>query len=651
MQNQIIIIESPNKREKIEKITGARVYATRGHFKTLAKDFLKEYEKYEPIFEFSNDETKARLNKIFSDCKGKDIIIATDPDREGYGIGYMFYQTIKNIARSVKRAEFHEITESGIKKGLENSKEFAKTNLNDYEAFKARIVGDKLVGFLLSPKYINLLNDKNTSVGRVQTPALSLIVKREKEIQEFLQSKESQQIDYRIKVKLQKENLEFFASNDNLYSTKEEALEKIQALKVIENSKVYKIEIKKSETKPPMPFRTSQFQENANKLFGLSSEDSMQIAQKLFEKGLITYHRTDSNSLSLEFLDEIEKHFKNKEWYQKKEYKAGNQSQAQAHEAIRISHIHEFDEIKSIIQKEGLGEIEEKVYTMIYANSILSQAKNALYEIYHYDFDIKGLSFKTSIKKCIYAGYKNVFNCPIEEEEEEEEKMPLEFKEGEEIKILDYELVEVKKKAPQRYKESNFISLLEKEGIGRPSTYAGFLQTLLKREYVQLAKKGKNSEIIATKKGISLIESLNENKEEWITTSEFTKQMENILDFISKGECKYLDFIKPLHEKMQFAELNSKEQKPPTEKQIEFAEKLAKNHNLELPQGYKEDYLKCSNFIETALKNAPRKPTEKQIEFAKKLSNEKNIPLPVNYQEDYKVCEAFISKILKGGKF
>ena len=196
MSNAVIIIESPN----IEHITGAKVYATKGHFKELAKEIVADYTGYEPIFEMK-EQSKHRMNEIFNDCKGKDVIIATDPDREGYGIGYMVYETIKNIAKSVKRAEFHEITESGIKKGLDKAVPFASSNLKEFDSFKARAVGDKLVGFIMSPAYINKLNDKNLSVGRVQTPALALIVKRELEIKEFLASPASKQIDYKIKAK------------------------------------------------------------------------------------------------------------------------------------------------------------------------------------------------------------------------------------------------------------------------------------------------------------------------------------------------------------------------------------------------------------------------------------------------------------------
>ncbi|MDD7422168.1 type IA DNA topoisomerase [Campylobacter hominis] len=418
MQNTIIIIESPNKCDKIEKITGAKVYATKGHFKTLTKEIVKDYQNYEPVFEFKDDSIKSRMNGVFNDCKGKDIIIATDPDREGYGIGYMVYEVIKNIAKSVKRAEFHEITESGIKKGLEKAVPFANSNLKEFDSFKARAVGDKLVGFIMSPTYINKLNDKNISVGRVQTPALALVVKRELEIKAFNENPASKQVSYKIKANLKtKDGVEFSAINDNIFANKGDAEAKIAEFKEA-TAKVYQIDTKQSQTKPSAPFRTSQLQETANKKLGFSSDKTMSIAQKLFEKGLITYHRTDSNTISDEFISEVETKFKEQEWYKKREYKAGAQSQAEAHEAIRISHVHEMSEIGEIVTKESLIDDEKALYELIFLNSIQSQAKNAINENTTYDISITTLSFKTKTSKCIYKGFKGALKEEIEDDED-----------------------------------------------------------------------------------------------------------------------------------------------------------------------------------------------------------------------------------------
>ena len=378
----------------------------------------------------------------------------------------------------------------------------------------------------------------------------------------------------------------------------------------------------------------------------------MALAQKLFEKGLITYHRTDSNSLSTEFLNEVENKFKSCQWYEKREYKAGNQSQAEAHEAIRISHIHDFSEIENIAQKESLSDDEIKAYTLIYTNSLLSQAKNAINENFTYDIDINALSFKAKSSKVIYKGFKGVFESFTDDENEEtqdeiKEVNNLELQKDEELDILSFELQEVKKKAPSKYKESNFISLLEKEKIGRPSTYATFLPKLLQREFIQIVKKGKNNEIVATQKGINFIESLRNNGDEWITKSEFTAQMEEVLDEISAGKQEYLNFIKPLHEKLGNVEVKEQEKKisPPSPKQLEFAKQLAQKIGLELPSNIEEDYKICNEFIEKAKAQVP--PSPKQIELAKKLANDKKVDLPKNFEKSLEICSKFIDKHIK----
>ena len=648
MGDAVIIIESPNKCDKIEHITGAKVYATKGHFKELAKEIVVDYTGYEPIFEMK-EQSKHRMNEIFNNCKGKDVIIATDPDKEGYGIGYMVYETIKNIAKSVKRAEFHEITESGIKKGLDKAVPFASSNLKEFDSFKARAVGDKLVGFIMSPAYINKLNDKNLSVGRVQTPALALIVKRELEIKEFLASPASKQIDYKIKAKLKtRSGVEFTAVNDNIFSSKDEANAKIAELSG-NRAKVYQIDTKQSQMKPQAPFRTSQMQEAANKRLEFSSDKTMSLAQKLFEKGLITYHRTDSNSLSNEFIDEVGVKFGNEEWYEKREYKAGSQSQAEAHEAIRISHVHDYGEIDEIAGRESLSDDEKSLYELIFLNSVLSQAKNAINENKTYDIDVKALSFKAKTGKCIYKGFKGALKEQADDEDERDKdvaEIELNLNKGDEVQILGFELQEVKKQAPQHYKESNFISLLEKEGIGRPSTYATFLPTLLKREFVVIETKGKNQNIIATPKGINFIESVKAD-DEWITQSEFTKQMEGVLDEISDSKVNYLDFIKPLHEKMGFKELSSGETKPPSEAQLNFAKSIALDLKIALPGNIETDWKICSDFINKNKDKAIRPPSDKQIKLAQDLAKDKKLELPKGYDTDLKICKAFIEKALK----
>lgn len=666
MSDTIIIIESPNKKDKIQKISGFDTYATKGHFKSLTKNFIKDYDSYEVEFDFIDEDAKKRMNFIFSQCSGKEVIIATDPDREGYAIGYLFFQVIKNKAKSIKRAEFHEITENGVKKGLATALPFNATNFKEFEAFKARAVGDKLVGFILSPKYAKATNDKNTSVGRVQTPALNLIVSKDEEIKAFNALSEDEKVSYKVRAKCQSANgTEFEIESEKILKDKAE-LESF--LNYISNNKealFTQMQIKESKKAPPAPFRTSKLQEKANQILGFSPNDTMLLAQQLFENGLITYIRTDSNALSAEFIDEVQKAYKDKEWYERREYKAGKQSQAEAHEAIRITHLHELSELDALFEKTNkeastkLVDKHKALYTLIYKNSICSQAKDKVSELKSFEFDINGAPFKTSMSKVLYKGFESVFNDESDENENEnsqseisQNKVDLSFLQpNEKVSVLDLQGVEVKKQAPSPYKESSFISLLEKEGIGRPSTYASFLPTLLKRKYVELQAKGKNKLIIPTQKGIEMIELLRKD-DEWITQSEYTRLMEEMLDAITEGKIGYKDFISPLHAKMNYEKIN-KAESGATPKQIELVKKLAKEQNKEIPNDLFSDFAKTKAFIDELIKisNASKAPSDKQISFAENLAQKHNAQLPQDYKTNLKACSDFIAKFAtKKGK-
>lgn len=666
MSDTIIIIESPNKKDKIQKISGFDTYATKGHFKSLTKNFIKDYDSYEVEFDFIDEDAKKRMNFIFSQCSGKEVIIATDPDREGYAIGYLFFQVIKNKAKSIKRAEFHEITENGIKKGLATALPFNATNFKEFEAFKARAVGDKLVGFLLSPKYAKAIEDKNTSVGRVQTPALNLIVSKDEEIKAFNALSEDEKVSYKVRAKCQSANgIEFEIESEKILKDKAELESFLNYISSSKEALFTQMQVKESKKAPPAPFRTSKLQEKANQILGFAPDDTMLLAQQLFENGLITYIRTDSNALSAEFIDEVQKAYKDKEWYERREYKAGKQSQAEAHEAIRITHLHELSELDTLFEKANkeastkLVDKHKALYTLIYKNSICSQAKDKVSELKSFEFDINGAPFKTSMSKVLYKGFESVFNDESDENENEnsqseisQNKVDLSFLQpNEKVSVLDLQGVEVKKQAPSPYKESSFISLLEKEGIGRPSTYASFLPTLLKRQFVELQAKGKNKLIIPTQKGIELIELLRKN-DEWITQSEYTRIMEEMLDAITKGEIGYKDFISPLHAKMNYEKIN-KAESGATPKQIELVEKLAKEQNKEIPNDLFSDFAKTKAFIDELIKisNASKAPSDKQINFAENLAQKHNAQLPQDYKTNLKACSDFIAKFAaKKGK-
>lgn len=647
LENSVIVIEAPNKIEKIANLTQSKVFATKGHFKQLADENWIDFETYLPQFDFIGDKKKS-IDFVLRECKDKEVYIATDPDREGYAIGYMFYELVKNIAKSVKRAEFHEITQSGIEKGIQQACIFRETNTKFYEAFKARVVGDKLVGFILSPKLSKLLETKRMSAGRVQTPALKLIVDREEEIETFDKIPADQKIDYKIIAKASKDNKSFVLNNENKFKTKEEAQIFLDSISDTKQTLVSKKEIKQNKLSPDKPFQTATMIKKSNQVYGFSSEKTMSLAQNLYEKGLITYHRTDAENISLEFLTEAKKFLESQyEWYQYREYKAGEQSQAEAHEATRITHIHSYEEIEKIIAEEKLTKEHQDLYRLIYVNSVLSQAKDCLFETTKYEFNIKGRIFYTNTKEIKYKGFKDVFIKESEDEiqdqidhEDSIQDLILVLNEGDSVQIQNFEIKEVNKKAPTRYKESDFIPLLQKLGIGRPSTYHTFIPKLLEREYIQIQTKGKKQELSATNRGKKAIEVL-KKEDEWITQSEFSSEMEKVLDSITHGQAQYIDFVKPLHQKLGFTKINSKrEKKSPTVAQIQLMEKLSKELNIEIPNIAMEDSKECSKFLDTAFKNQP--PSLNQIKFAEDISAQTNISLPKNYKESAEVCKKYI---------
>lgn len=641
MKDSIIIIESPNKCEKIAGYTGAKVYATKGHFKELDNDFL-DFSTYAPKFIIKKD-SKKHIDFLLSQCKGKNVYIATDPDREGYAIGFMFYEIIKNIAKSIKRAEFHEITQDGIKKGIESSKDFATTNKNLWEAAKARIVGDKLVGFIMSPKLGAKFGIyKNNSVGRVQTPALALIAKKELEILNYEKQPKNERLSYKITAKINLDSKDYVLNNDNVFNTREEAQQFLDSIVDIREAKLENIESKESKKAPPKPFQATTLIKEANKRFKFSSKDTMDLAQKLFEKGMITYHRTDSESIAGSFLDEVQKAFNTQSWYEKRVYTAGKHSQAEAHEAIRITHINE--------DISKLDSNETKLYNLIKDNTIYSQSKDSIYTHNKYEFNILSRIFNLNLS---IPKYKSIFESKDSDSDEESseivaDKIP-NLNKGQLVAIKGYEIKEIEKSKPKRYKESDFIPLLQKEGIGRPSTFATFIPTLLKREYIEILKDKKGEYLKATEKGLKAIEFLQQDNDTWIITSEFTKQMENTLDKITESKATYLDFIKPLHAKMNNFIPNKIEKKPPTQAQIDFAKKLASANNIELPKNALDSMKECCDFIEKH-----NRPSEKQIDFAKKIAESLKINLPKDLEKSSKVCMEFIAnnkdKAFKGKK-
>lgn len=685
MKDSVIIIESPNKVAKFKEITGAKVFATIGHFMQLKS--YDENNNFKPTFEY-DPQKKKRIFEIIEACKNKKVYIATDPDREGYAIGYHFYEKIKKIASSIYRAEFFEITPSGINKGLQNALLFENTNKQMYQSALARRVADMLLGFTLSPYLGKALGQmKGSSVGRVQTPCLKLIVDRDREIEKFKALPENEKVSYQIQAKINDNaNREVIIKHcdekgeEIKFNDKEEALKLFESLKDNKACLLKDLKTSAVETKPKKPFITSTLLERASSELGLGIAEVQSLAQSLFEAGLITYIRTDAESLSVEFLNEAESFYLPiyKEVYQKREYKAGKQSQAEAHEAIRITHPHTTEDLESIVYNVGITNQDAlKLYRLIFERTIESQGKNAIYDKQDLLFKIKNEYFKCSVKGLKSAGFLAMFSKKeLENDEsnddkdnkEKEQNAQFNLKIDDVLSLNDLVLATIKRNAPSAYKEADFVKLLENKGIGRPSTYASYLPTLLKREYISISQDKKHT-ITPTHKGKRVVEVF-ENAYQFIIDLTYTKQMEEVLDEIVENKSSYVDFISNLNSKcpkIEKLERNDAEIKPSSEGQITYIENILRDLQLNLSEefkNYKEDnrvakafldrYIKEHEFFKKNNKKASssnndenRPATPKQINFAEILAKKHNVKLPKDYKSNIKVCGDFINEYHK----
>lgn len=575
----VIVIESPNKTKKIAEYTGAEVFATVGHFKDLApKSMSIDLDTYTPTF-LMNDEKKIRINQIKTASKGKKVYIATDPDREGYAIGTFIYEEIKNTATECWRLEIREITENGIKEAMNNAVRWEQTNNGEYDAWLGRRLGDRLSGYILSPQANTALNGKY-SVGRVQSPAVRAVVEREREIKNFKPTP-----FFTITAEIKHKNGNFTAKYDNNFPTKEEA----EALKdsIGYSSIVDTLESKEVATVPKAPFTTLELQMTASTHLSIPAEKTMEAAQVLFEKGLITYHRTDSTRLSEDFVSEVREliaaNFDNEYLCPSiRVYKSKN-SQAEAHEAIRPSHVHGLDDVEEIAKSERLTSQQKAIYELIFKRTVATQMSDVINDVTKVTLKIGDADFTATGKILKFDGYMKLYNdeeCDNKKEEpstcwDKEGTLPELFL-GD-VSDADVSVNSKMTKPKARFTEATLLKFLESKGIGRPSTYASIMKSIFDRGYIKVEKK----KLYATEAGDKIIEHL-EGAAPWVIDYDFTSNMEEYLDKVENKEVgkTWELFCKELHGKMDFYKptINTL----PSDKQIDFAKKIAEKSGAAL---------------------------------------------------------------------
>ncbi len=567
---KLVVVESPTKAKTISRFLGDgyTIKASMGHIMDLPKsvlgvdvehDFAPQYEMVKDKKDVISD-----LKKSLKDYE--EIVLATDPDREGEAIAAHVKEVLSSDGAKFERIVFHEITKDAIEEALKNPRDIDE---NLVDAQTARRVLDRLVGYKLSPLLWKKVR-RGLSAGRVQSIALRLIVEREREIEKFKKEKyytihaflsrgipststtpretEFELIeidDKKIELK-EKFNLydgEYSVSK-TLITAVDNAKEIIQSL----NNQEFKVlDVSKKETKrsPLPPFTTSTMQQDASRRLGFSARRTMSLAQKLYEEGFITYHRTDSISIGSSALFSIrsyvEKTYGQKYVPEKPIFYKTKQKLAQeAHEAIRPTNVHKE-------KVEELGRDHAKLYDLIWRRAVSSQMSDAITESTSVLAKALQYTFKANGSVLLFDGFLKVNPQALSD------NILPEFQAGEGLIASKIEDREHETLPPPRYNDASLIKTLEEKGIGRPSTYASILDTIQNRQYTE-KEEGRFK---PTNVGNAVNDFLVANFST-IDDIPFTAEMEDGLDAVASGEKTWVpvirDFYGPFEEKVKQTE-------------------------------------------------------------------------------------------------
>lgn len=515
---KILIVESPNKAREISRMKlGVVPKATFGHIVDLPPDTMgmeirpdKVFFVLEPLK--NKKKTIAELKKA---CKGNIVYLASDPDREGEAIAWHVYREIKKVAKEVHRVDIHAITKAEIEKSLKNSRNINESRV---EAQVARRLTDRWIGYVLSPMASRELK-KRVSIGRTQTAGLRLVYDREMAIKKFVP-------EPLWKIKLDNGKDEFLSG---IFKKEEEAKKLFDLLK--SGVFVTGIEKKNEKKNPPAPLTASSMQQRCAS-FKWNAKKTMSVAQSLFEKGLISYHRTDSVRLSDETLNKLQNYLKKKhpELLSDKPVKHKNKNRTQdAHEAIHPIHLDKKHEPERL----ALPSDEKALYGVVWNSALASQAKPSVYEVVTVKAgnDSAPEALKAVGRKRIFDGWERFVKA-------QKDKEISEYRKGQKIdgKLSIEKSFTV---PPPRYDDGSFIKALESNGIGRPSTYASIQETLFKRNYVK-KEKGKYT---LTDLGEQVVRWAIERYPE-IADVKFTAKLEEMLDAVELGEEEWENVVR-----------------------------------------------------------------------------------------------------------
>ena len=549
--SKLVIVESPAKAKTIKKYLGSgyEVVASMGHVRDLPKSkFGVDVDNgFEPVY----TEIKGKeelIESLKKEAEKSDFVyLATDPDREGEAISWHLAQMLDLPLDDANRVTFNEITKTGVKSGMENPRSI---DIDLVNAQQARRVLDRIVGYKLSPFLWKKVR-RGLSAGRVQSVAVSLVVDREKQINSF-KPEEYWSIDAKMTAPSSKKQFDAtFVGIDGKKTELHSQAETDEVLKRLENAEYKAADVKKSVRRksPAPPFTTSTMQQEASKKLGFAAAKTMKAAQMLYEGveiegmgsvGLITYMRTDSLRISDEARAAAYEYIgaaygKNYIPASPKIYKSKSNAQ-DAHEAIRPS----TPELTPDRVKNSLTVEQFKLYKLIWERFIASQMANALLDTVSVEIEANGCNFRATGFSVKFDGFTVLYE---ESKNDEEGKVLPNIEKGDTLKLKAIEGHQHFTQPPARYTEASLIKALEENGIGRPSTYAPTISTIVNRFYVE--RDGK--QLRPTGLGEVTTELMKQHFKN-IVDSKFTATMESDLDKIEVGEMNWVDSISGFYE-------------------------------------------------------------------------------------------------------
>lgn len=604
MPKYLVIVESPAKAATIKKFLGKNyeVVASNGHVRDFPKsqmgiDFENDFEpKYITIR--GKGELLAKLRKEVK--KADKVYLATDPDREGEAISWHLCIALKLDKKKYSRIAFNEITKTAVKASIKQAREI---DMNMVDSQQARRMIDRMVGYSISP-LLWVKVKRGLSAGRVQSVALRLICDREEEINAFI-PEEYWTMEANLKVSKERKPLvaKFYGDKNGKIAIKnQEQMEEIK--KKVENAEFRISNIKKGERikKSPLPFTTSTLQQEASKALNFATQKTMRIAQQLYEGiaikgrgtvGLISYLRTDSTRVSEEADQAVRTFIKDNygEKYVVKSLHEKNQKKKiqDAHEAIRPTYV----DLTPTMIKEELSRDQFRLYQLIWKRFVASRMENVKYETTSIKIDAGEYRFTSAASKIVFDGFMSVYTAA--DDKEEKTAMLKSISMESELSLNELDPVQHFTQPPAHFTEASLVKTMEELGIGRPSTYAPTISTIIARRYV--AKENKN--LYVTEIG-EIVNGIMKESFSSIVDFNFTANLETLLDGVEDGSIMWKTVVRNFYPDLEIAVKKAQEELEKVEIQDEVTDVICEQcgKNMVIKYGPHGKFLACPGFPE-----------------------------------------------------